>query len=163
MDHVPLRYKGPLPKMCWIHWLVWNMKSLNNVPCFKDTPAPINAEMNGGRTLGALSSHGLIEVHCHFGLEELPKSHKALEMVPLEQSKWVLKLRLLSHGLNVKIKLGMEWSDFTIWIPLNRGHGDHNDGFRRDFGRTLRIGRGLSIRLCLSRRLSKAWGPSPLS
>ena len=53
----------------------------------KDTLAPINAEMNGGRNPGALSSHGLIEVHCHSGVKELPESHKALEMVPLEQSK----------------------------------------------------------------------------
>ena len=50
----------------------------------KDTLAPIIAEVNGGRTLGALSSHGLIEVHCHSGVEELSKSHKALEMIPLE-------------------------------------------------------------------------------
>ena len=50
----------------------------------KDTLAPINAEVNGGRTPGALSSHGLIEVHCHSRVEELPRSHKALEMVPLE-------------------------------------------------------------------------------
>ena len=53
----------------------------------KDTLAPINAEMNASRTPGALSSHGLIEVHLHSGIKELPRSHKALEMVPLEQSK----------------------------------------------------------------------------
>ena len=28
----------------------------------KDTLAPINVEVNGGRTLGAMSSHRLIEV-----------------------------------------------------------------------------------------------------
>ena len=49
--------------------------------------APVNAKMNGGETLSALSSHGLIEVHRHSGVEKLPGSHKALEMVPLEQSK----------------------------------------------------------------------------
>ena len=53
----------------------------------KDTLAPINVEVNGGRTPGALSSHGLIEVHFHSRVEELPGSHKALEMVPMEQSK----------------------------------------------------------------------------
>ena len=53
----------------------------------KDTLAHIIAEVNGGRTLGALSSHGLIEVHHHFRVKELPMSHKSLEMVPLEQSK----------------------------------------------------------------------------
>ena len=50
----------------------------------KDTLVPINAEVNGGRTSGALSSHGLIEVHRHSRVKELPKSHKGLEMVPLE-------------------------------------------------------------------------------
>ena len=50
----------------------------------KDTLASINAEMNDGRTPGALSSHGLIEVYCHSRVEELPRSQKALEMVPLE-------------------------------------------------------------------------------
>ena len=73
--------------MCWLHWLIWNMESLNNVPSLKDTLAPVNAEMNGGRTLGALSSYELIEVHCHSGVEELLRSHKTLEMVPLEQFK----------------------------------------------------------------------------
>ena len=73
--------------MCWLHWLVWNMESLNNVPSLKDTLAPVNAKMNGGRTLGTLISHGLIRVHCHSAIEELPRSHKVLEMVPLEQSK----------------------------------------------------------------------------
>ena len=53
----------------------------------KDTLAPINAEVNGGKTPGALSSHRLIEVHCHSGVKELPGSHKVLEMVPLEQFK----------------------------------------------------------------------------
>ena len=53
----------------------------------KDTLAPINAEMNGDRTPGALSSHELIEVHCHSVVEKLLRSHKALKMVPLEQSK----------------------------------------------------------------------------
>ena len=67
--------------------MIWNMESLNNVSSLNDTLAPINAEMNGGRTPGALSSHGLIEVHCHSKVEELPGSHKALKMVPLEQSK----------------------------------------------------------------------------
>ena len=57
------------------------------MPSLKETLAPVNAEMNGGRTLGALSSHGLIEVHCHSGVEELLRSHKALEMVPLEKFK----------------------------------------------------------------------------
>ena len=57
------------------------------MPSLKDTLALVNAEMNGGRTLGALSSHGLIEFHCHSRVEELPRSHKELEMVPLEQSK----------------------------------------------------------------------------
>ena len=73
--------------MCWIHWLVWNMESLSNVPSLMDTLAPVNAEMNGGGTLGALSSHGLIEVHCHSGVGKLLGSHKALKMVSLEQSK----------------------------------------------------------------------------
>ena len=50
----------------------------------KDTLVPINAEVNGGRTSGALSSHGLIEVHCHSGVEELPRSQKALKMVSLK-------------------------------------------------------------------------------
>ena len=53
----------------------------------KDTLEPINAEVNGGWTLGAMSSHRLIEVHCHSRVKELPRSHKVLEMVPLEQSK----------------------------------------------------------------------------
>ena len=53
----------------------------------KDTLAPINAKMNGSRTPGATSSHGLIEVHCHSRVKELLVSHKVLEMVPLEQSK----------------------------------------------------------------------------
>ena len=57
------------------------------MPSLKDTLAPINAEVNGGKTPGALSSHKLIEVHYHSGVEELPRSHKALEMVHLEQSK----------------------------------------------------------------------------
>ena len=65
--------------------------------------------MNGNGTLGALSSHGLIEVHCQSRVEKLPRSHKALKMVPLEQSKWIPKLRLLSHSLNVEIKLRMKW------------------------------------------------------
>ena len=60
------------------------MESLSNVPSLMDTLAPVNAEMNGGRTLGALSSHGLIEVHHHSRVKEFPKSYKALEMVPLE-------------------------------------------------------------------------------
>ena len=50
----------------------------------KDTLAPINAEVNGGKTLSALSSHRLIEAHCHSRVKELPRSHKVLEMVPLE-------------------------------------------------------------------------------
>ena len=49
--------------------------------------APVNDKMNGGGTLGALSSHELIEVHCHSVVEKLLRSHKALKMVPLEQSK----------------------------------------------------------------------------
>ena len=53
----------------------------------KDTLAPINAEVNGGRTPGALSSHRLIEVHCHSRVKEFLGSHKVLEMIPLEQSK----------------------------------------------------------------------------
>ena len=48
---------------------------------------PVNAEMNGGGTLGALSNHGLIEVHRHSRVDKLPRSHKALEMIHLEQSK----------------------------------------------------------------------------
>ena len=58
-------------------------------------------------------------------------SHKALEMVPLEQSKWIPKLRLLSHGFNVEIKLRMKWLG-SIWIALNRwrnGHRPLDDGF----------------------------------
>ena len=53
----------------------------------KDTLEPINAEVNGGWTLCTMSSHRLIEVHCHSRVKELPRSHKVLEMVPLEQSK----------------------------------------------------------------------------
>ena len=48
----------------------------------KDTLPPINAEVNGCRTPGTLSSHGLIEVHCHSRVKELLGSHKTLEMVP---------------------------------------------------------------------------------
>ena len=70
--------------MCCLHYLVWNMESLRNVPSLKDTLEPVNAEMNGGRTLEALSSHGLIEVHRHSRVEELHGSHKTLEMVHLE-------------------------------------------------------------------------------
>ena len=53
----------------------------------KDTLAPINVEVNGCGTPGAMSSHGLIEDHCHSRVKELPGSHKVLEMVPLGQSK----------------------------------------------------------------------------
>ena len=38
------------------------MQSLCNVSSLKDTLAPINAEVNGDRTPGAMSSHRLIEV-----------------------------------------------------------------------------------------------------
>ena len=111
--------------------------------------------MHGGGTLGALSSHGLIEVHCYSRVEKLFKSHKALEMVPLEQCKWILKLRLLSHGLNVEVKLRMKWSSSTIWVALNGRSGNHrplDDDFQSNVGWTLRI------RLCMPKRLSKAWG-----
>ena len=89
--------------------------------------------MNGGRTLGALSSHGLIEVHCHSGIEKLPRSHKALEMVPLEQSKGIPKLWMMLHCLNIEIKLEMKWSGSTIWIALNGRQDNHrplDDNFR---------------------------------
>ena len=58
--------------MCWILWLKWNMESLSNVPSLENTLAPVNAEMNGSETLGALSSHGLIEIHRHSGVEKTP-------------------------------------------------------------------------------------------
>ena len=121
--------------------------------------------MNGGGTLGALSSHGLIEVHRHFGIEKLPRSHKALEMVPLEQSKSISKLWLLSHSFNVEIELKMKWLGSTIWIALNGRHGNHrplDDGFRSNVGRMLRTRWGLRLRPWLSRRLSRAWGPGSL-
>ena len=87
-------------------------------------------------------------------------------MVPLEQSKWIPKLLLLSYDLKVKIKLEMEWSGSTIWIALNRRRCDHrplDDGFWWDAQRTLRIGRGPRIRLWMHRQISRAWSPSPLS
>ena len=127
--------------------------------------APVNDKMNGGGTLGALSSHELIEVHCHSVVEKLLRSHKALKMVPLEQSKWILKLQLLSHGLNVEIKFGVKWPSFTIWIALNKRLGNHkllDDGFRGNARRMLRISRGLRLRLWMLRHISRAWGPSSL-
>ena len=56
----------------------------------------------------------------------------------------------------------MKWPGSTIWIALNRWHGDHrplDDGFRGNAVRTLRIGKGLRVRLCMPRWLSRAWGP----
>ena len=74
----------------------------------------VYAEMNGCETLGALSSHGLIEIHSHSGVEKLPGSHQALEMVPLEQSKRIPKVRLLLHSLNVEVELRMKWPSSII-------------------------------------------------
>ena len=86
-------------------------------------------------------------------------------MVPLEQSKWIPKVRLLSHGLNVEIELRMKWPSSTIWIALNGRHGNHsplNDGFRSNAGRMLRTRWALRIKLGMPRCLSRAWGPGSL-
>ena len=60
----------------------------------------------------------------------------------------------------------MEWSGSTICISLNRRRGDHkpfDDDFQWHVGRMLRIDRGPRIKLWMSRWLSRAWGPGPLS
>ena len=71
-------------------------------------------EMNGCGTLGALSSHGLVEIHRYSGVEKLSGSHQTLEMVPLEQSKRILKVRLLSHSLHIEVELRVKWPSSTI-------------------------------------------------
>ena len=70
--------------------------------------------MNGCGTLDALSSYGPIEIYRYSGVEKLSRSHQTLEMVPLEQSKRIPKVRLLSHSLHVEVELKVKWLSSTI-------------------------------------------------
>ena len=86
-------------------------------------------------------------------------------MVPLEQSKWIPKVRLLSHSLYVKVELKMKWPSSTIWIALNGRCGNHrplDDGFWSNAGKMLSIRWALGIRLPMPRCLFEAWGPNCL-
>ena len=82
----------------------------------KDTLAPINAKVNGGRTSSALSSHGLIEIRCQSGVKEL--------LGVIRCSRWYLWSSLNEsrsfgyYRMTSRSKYSLKWNGLALQCEL---------------------------------------------